>query len=169
MKRALIFLTAPLLLQSLTAQERWVATWAASPQAPRVIPARPPQAAAAPNSAAQPAAPPPPLTAFNNQTVRMIAHVSLGGKRVRVHLSNAHGTAPLEIGSAHVAVRATDSEIMPGSDRKLTFGGRPSFKIPAGATVVSDLVELDVAPLSDLAVSVYVPGETGPATTHALG
>jgi lysophospholipase L1-like esterase len=51
----------------------------------------------------------------------------------------------------------------------LTFGGAPSITIPAGALVVSDPVELDVAELSDLAISIYVPGITGPATWHFQG
>jgi len=58
---------------------------------------------------------------------------------------------------------------VPGTDRALTFGGRPSFVIPAGALVVSDPVELDVAPLSDLAVSLYFPRDTGKPTSHMLG
>jgi len=51
----------------------------------------------------------------------------------------------------------------------LTFGGTPSVTIPPGALVVSDPVELDVADESDLAVSVFVPGNTGPATWHFEG
>jgi lysophospholipase L1-like esterase len=51
----------------------------------------------------------------------------------------------------------------------LTFGGFPSITIPPGALVVSDPVELNVPDLSDLAVSIYVPGNTGPATWHFEG
>src|SRR4051794_13372627 len=51
---------------------------------------------------------------FNNQTVRMIAHTSIGGKRVRVRLSNELGSAPLALGAVHVAVRAAGSSIVPG-------------------------------------------------------
>ena len=46
---------------------------------------------------------------------------------------------------------------MPGSDRTLTFGGKPSIIIPPGASVVSDEVDLEVPPLSDLAISIFVP------------
>jgi hypothetical protein len=36
---------------------------------------------------------------INNQTLRLIAHVSIGGDRVRIKLSNRYGTAPLVIGA----------------------------------------------------------------------
>ncbi len=46
--------------------------------------------------------------------------------------------------------------------------GRP-FSIPPGALVVSDPVDLDVPKLTDLAVSLYLPQDTGPPTVHPLG
>jgi lysophospholipase L1-like esterase len=51
----------------------------------------------------------------------------------------------------------------------LTFGGDPSITIPPGALVVSDPVELEVPDRGDLAVSIFVPENTGPATWHFLG
>jgi lysophospholipase L1-like esterase len=51
----------------------------------------------------------------------------------------------------------------------LTFGGTPSITIPPGALVVSDPIELTVPELSDLAVSIFVSGNTGPATWHFEG
>src|SRR5689334_15893719 len=80
------------------AQDHWVATWAASPQQPRV--------------AAQPAPGAPP-SKFENQTVRMVVHTSIGGHRARVQFSNACGTVPVTIGAAHIALRAKDSAIVP--------------------------------------------------------
>ena len=116
-----------------------------------------------------PPAPPAPLN-FKNQTLREIVHVSLGGDRVRVTLSNAFGTLPLEVGAAHVALRDKDAAIKPGSDRPLTFGGNASTMIAAGAVVVSDPVSLTVPTASDLAVDIYLPGDTAatmsPLTTH---
>jgi lysophospholipase L1-like esterase len=105
---------------------------------------------------------------FNNQTLRQIVHISVGGPRVRVRLST-FGATGLVIGAAHIALRATAASIVPGSDRTLTFGGTPSITIPPGALVVSDPIELTVPELSDLAVSIFVPGNTGPATWHFEG
>src|SRR4051812_41473706 len=151
------------------AQDVWVATWAASPQAPRVVFPRPPQATPpAANQGNQPAPFPAPPS-FNNQTVRMIVRSSLGGRRVRVQLSNAFGTTPLKIGGAHIALRDKLSAIVPASDRPLAFSGKPSFTIPPGADILSDPVELEVPKLSDLAVSVYIPGDVPTPTTHLTG
>jgi lysophospholipase L1-like esterase len=144
------------------AQEHWVATWAASPQQPLQL--RPPQALAGPPAATP--APPPPITSFHNQTVRMIVRASIGGRRVRVQLSNAFGAGPLMVGTAHVALRDKESAIVAGSDRALAFNGKPAVMIPPGAQMVSDPVDLNVPPLGDVAISVYIPGDSGPLTIH---
>jgi lysophospholipase L1-like esterase len=98
-----------------------------------------------------------------------IARTSIGGRRVRVKLANAFNGPRVEIGAAHVALRAKDSAIVPASDRALTFGGAATVKIAPGAVVVSDPVDLAIPPLADVAISLYFPGETGPPTTHARG
>jgi lysophospholipase L1-like esterase len=137
-----------------SAGEKWIPTWVASPQAPRSLgPAR-----AGTFSGA-----------FNNQTARMIVRSSISGHSVRVALSNAYGSTPLAIGAAHVALRAKDSAIVAGSDRPLLFNGKPTCSIPVGAFLLSDPVALEVPKLGDLAISVYVPGDTGVATTHSVG
>ena len=114
--------------------QHWVGTWTAAP---------------APAEGA----------AFSNHTLRMIPRVSLGGSRLRVRFSNAHGARPLAIGAACVGLRRSGPAVVPGSNRRLTFGGDRSATIAAGAFVVSDAVDLDVAPLSDLAVSVHLPDD----------
>ena len=103
---------------------------------------------------------------FENQTIRHILHTSVGGRRVRVRLSNAFGFLPLQVGAASVALRLTNAAISPGTNRRLTFSGQSSIVIPAGAVALSDAVDLDVPGARDLAVSVYLPGETEPATYH---
>jgi len=98
-------------------------------------------------------------------------HVSLGGGRVRVVLSNAFGTAPLPVGAAAVALRQKDSAVTAGSGRPLTFSGSASTTIAAGAVAVSDPVALTVPALADLVVDVFLPADTAsspsPLTTHA--
>ena len=105
---------------------------------------------------------------FADQTLRQIVHTSAGGDRVRVRISNTFGTNPVVIGSAHVALRSSGSGIVAGSDRALTFSGKSSFTIPAGALVLSDPVALEVPALSDLAVSIYLPVTAVADTNHAL-
>jgi lysophospholipase L1-like esterase len=147
-----------------SSNEHWVTTWATAQQlvAPNVQ--RQPQQ----NRRTGPEASNLPAT-FADQTVRMIVRVTLGGKRVRIELSNMVNAQPLEIGAAHVAMHKTSGAIVDGSDRTLTFGGSRSFLIPPGVLAVSDPVDLDVAPLSDLAVSLYMPRDTGPPANHMLG
>ncbi len=142
---------------------------AASPATPPPPAPAPPTAPAAAPTAAPATAPLPPLQTFNNQTVRMILRTSIGGRRARVKLSNAFNGTPVEIGAAHIAIRDKDSGIVAASDRALTFSGRPSIKMTPGMVVVSDPVDLTIAPLTDLAVSLYFPGDTGAPTTHATG
>jgi lysophospholipase L1-like esterase len=97
--------------------------------------------------------------AFTNQTLRMTMRASLGGNEVRVRISNAYGQRPLAIGGAHIALREHGAAIVPGSDRKLSFGGAATATIAAGAVQFSDPVALALPPLADLAVSLYLPGE----------
>lgn len=147
----------------------WVSTWATSPQEPRAF--GPPRAGTARRAPAANARPliGLPIASFHNQTIRMIAHTTIGGQRVRVELSNAFGTKPLDIGAAHIAMRDKDSSIVPASDRQLLFSGQPKFRIPVGAMVVSDPVDLDVPAGSDLAVSIYVPEAAAANTIHSVG
>jgi len=156
--------------QRAAAQDHWVATWAASPQGPRFVFPRaltPAPQPGQPNPPPPPAFPPPPT--INNQTVRMIVHTSIGGRRVRLRLSNAFGTSALQIGAAHIALRDKDSSIVAGSDRPLTFSGKPSIMIPPAADVISDPIGLDVPKLGDLVISVFIPGEATTPTIHLTG
>jgi lysophospholipase L1-like esterase len=123
------------------AQSHWVPTWGTSP-APQLADEAQMRSGG---------------LLFNNQTVREIVHTSIGGNSVRVRLSNAYGKDGVEIGAAHVAVRANDSAVAPGSDRALTFSGRTSITIPANAEVISDPVNLQAPAGSDLTISIFLP------------
>lgn len=106
---------------------------------------------------------------FDNQTVRMFFRVSIGGSTIRLRFYNAFGSQAVTIGAAHVALHARASGIVPGSDRALTFSGKPTATMYAGQMLVSDPVKLKVSPLGELAVSLYFPQETGAPTYHPLG
>ena len=96
---------------------------------------------------------------FNDHTLRMNPRISIGGDTLAVRVSNAYGAGTLTVGAAYVGIRDKGPAIVPGSQRKLTFGGADSASIAAGALLISDSVSLDVEPLSDLAVTLYLPGE----------
>jgi lysophospholipase L1-like esterase len=106
---------------------------------------------------------------FSNQTIRQIARISVGGAQFRVRLSNEFGTQAVQIGAAHIAISSGGAAIKPGTDRVLTFSGSPSFTIPPGAAVLSDPASLPAPGLTSLAVSLYLPQATGPATWHFDG
>jgi lysophospholipase L1-like esterase len=106
---------------------------------------------------------------FSNQTVRQIVRVSVGGDRVRIRLSNEFGTKPVLIGAASIGLAGENSAIASGSPRPLTFGGSRSTVILPGAPALSDPVDLRVAPLSDVAVSLYLPATTDLGTVHQVG
>ncbi|NIZ91968.1 SGNH/GDSL hydrolase family protein [Kineococcus rubinsiae] len=105
-------------------------------------------------------------TGLADQTVRDVVPVSVDGDRVRVRVSNAFGAAPLRVGSASVALSARGAEAVRGTVRPLRFSGSASVLVPAGGEALSDPVDLSVQALQRLAVSVYLPEATGPATQH---
>ncbi len=109
-----------------------------------------------------------PAENWRDASLRQIVHVSLGGNRLRVRLSNAAGTAPLFVEAATLAKAEMPGKpgIVAGTMRPLTFSGRPSVMIPAGAEYYSDPVILQHAAGSDLAVSLYFKGEPHRQTGH---
>lgn len=157
--------------QAANASEHWVSSWATAQLLlpmnlgrPAGAPAAPPPGSAPPPP---PLVPPPPVPeSFADQTIRMVVRTSLGGDRVRIGLSQMLNAEPLEVGAAHLAISKGGSAIEVGSDRTLTFGGRGSVTVSPGALVLSDPVDLAVSPLTDVAVSIYLPKHTGAPTIH---
>jgi lysophospholipase L1-like esterase len=105
-------------------------------------------------------------TGLRNQTVRNIVAVTAGGNYLRVRVSNAFGAQPLQVGAASVGVQQRGASTVAGTLRSLSFSSRRSILIPAGGEALSDPVRLHVKALQRLAVNVYLPGATGPATQH---
>jgi lysophospholipase L1-like esterase len=131
-------------------RSHWVATWGASPA--RQLPDETQMRAA--------------KLEFKNQTLREIVHTSIGSDTVRVRLSNAYGKETVNVGATHIALRAHGPDVVPGSDRTVTFSGRPSVSIPANALVLSDPVKLDIPAAGDVAVSIFIPNAAAGAGIH---
>ncbi|HEX8806964.1 MAG TPA: SGNH/GDSL hydrolase family protein [Candidatus Aquilonibacter sp.] len=108
-----------------------------------------------------------PKATFTDVTLREVIHTSIGGTRVRVRFSNSFGESPLEIERASIAVRSSGAGTS-GVPTALMFQGRRTIVVPPGAQVLSDPLDLRVPARSDLAISIYLPGPTGPPTTHIL-
>ena len=127
----------------------WVGSWATSQQRPE------PQNALAPED-------------MRDATLRQVVHLSVGGSQLRVHLTNAFGTAPLRISAAHIArpVSAASDSIDVATDKALTFSGRAEVTIPAGAEYVSDPVGFSATALSDLTITMHLDEAPAVETGH---
>lgn len=98
--------------------------------------------------------------------MRQVARISLGGPRLRIVLSNAYGGQPVTVGRATVAKPLPEGAIDAGSLQAVTFGGGAQATIAAGASLVSDPVALPLSSLSQVAVSLYLPGATPVQSFH---
>lgn len=110
-----------------------------------------------------------PAANWRDASIRQIVHLSLGGSEVRVRLSNAYGTAPLLVDAASVAraVAPGRAAIDAATLQVLTFDGRSTVTIPAGAEYYSDPVSLDAPAGADLAISLHFTGEPARQTSHS--
>jgi len=106
--------------------------------------------------------------ALTDQSVRNIVHTSVGGKGLRISLSNAFGSVPVTFDSVWVGRAGEGAALVAGSNRRLTFGGSTSVTVPVGAEVLSDALPGEVAAQSTLAVSLHVVGDAGTVTGHKL-
>ncbi len=159
--------------------EKWVCTWATAQQLDqRAFPGSPPAKAPSlrkntPPKSSDDRSNNPIMfyvpSSLEDQTVRMIVHPSIGGRQMRVNLSNALGRSPVQIETVHVAFHEKDGKILPGTDRVVTFNGKPSCVLLPGVLLTSDPVEMVLLPFTDLAISLYFSQETGAPTDHRLG
>ena len=133
----------------LAQHEAWIATWTASPEPTD-------------SDLNQP------VLNLQNQTVRERVRISVGGSQVRIRLSNEYGSSPLHVGPVTVAVPNDVASVKSGSIHAVTFGGRDSITIPAGAPALSDPVALPVAHGAEMSISLYFPKRVTAPTWHAL-
>src|SRR5678809_1439278 len=115
-----------------------------------------------------------PLAPLANSTLRQFVHVSLGGKHLRARFSNAFGTNSVTMNSVHVALAsgrasATDGGINPATDKALNFQGASRVTIPPGEIILSDPVEYDLPPLTNLAVTIFFGDISGSTLTGHPG
>jgi len=120
----------------------WVDTWAAAPDSPG--------------------------PAVRAKTLRQVIRTSIGGKAVRIRLSNLFGSDAVTLGPVEVARHGTGSGVQTGTSQRITFGGRTTVTVAKGADVLSDPLEFPVRALEELAVSLYVP-DAASSTIHSVG
>ena len=117
-------------------QPEWVATWQAAPQLTETR-----------NM--------PPAPGLAGTTLRQRFHLSLGGSRMRIRLSNEFGDGSVEVAAGFLG-RSTGRDGQDGTrGSPVGFAGRPTVVIPAGEFVWSDDIAMTTDDRSDVAVSLY--------------
>jgi lysophospholipase L1-like esterase len=146
--------------------QNWVVAWTGSAQGPYPIgnpSAQPDQRFAFPSAEA----------GARDQTFRLIVRPDIWGPQARFRFTNVFGTRPITLDGAFVGLQLGGPAIVRGTNQAITFAGKDSITIAAGASAWSDAVALpfaaDPAGLAGrkLAVSFHVAGESGPMTWHA--
>src|SRR5690242_12524742 len=99
----------------------------------------------------------------------MVVKPTIGGERVRVRFSNVFGSTALAIGGAHLALTRQGASTVSDTDHALTFGGRTSVNIPPGAPMLSDPVEFKLEVLTEITVSIFLPGKVSASSVHFWG
>ena len=112
---------------------------------------------------------------LDGKSIRQIVHVTIGGKTLRLHLSNEYSKEPVEIKSVFIAdivesedIKVADIgiDIQPKTARYLKFNGKRNLTIAAGETAVSDPVAYDLKPLQRLAITISYGKTPVNATSH---
>lgn len=146
--------------------ENWVVSWTGSVQGPYPVgnpSAQPDQKFAFPNPAA----------GARDQTFRLMVRPDLWSRQARIRLSNAFGTRPVTFDGVYAGLQWASAALVHGSNRPVTFGGKPSITVAPGGSAWSDPVALPFAKQPDdlagrrLAVSFHIAGDSGPMTWHA--
>ena len=107
-----------------------------------------------------------PQTSLSNRSVRQIVHLSLGGDRMRVQLSNEFGSGPVDIKAVYIA-EAGQREAIVGKARYLSFNGKRAVTIQPHETVYSDVLSYALRPLQRLSVTICYGDRTPEhATSH---
>ena len=120
----------------------------------------------------------PPAPGLANNSLREIVQVSIGGKKVRLKLTNEFSTEATEIKAIELSIAKTSgssSEIDEKSTVSLTFEGKPSVTIPAGGHIVSDAVKFPIGNRENVAITIHygsvspsVSGHPGSRTTSYI-
>jgi lysophospholipase L1-like esterase len=127
--------------------ENWVATWQG-----------PPQRVETRNL--------PPAPGLRGTTLRQTVHLTLGGTRFRLRLSNEYSDGPITIQSTRVARSIRRDTVDAHANVSVTFSGSPSITITAGEFAWSDPFTIDAPAFSNLTISTYATTVSDSLTGH---
>lgn len=131
----------------LQAQTKWTATWATAIEAPLAESDMP-------------------KTSMTNSTLRQVIHVSIGGDKLRMQLSNEKSRQPVEIKSVYIADTDGGKAIDQKTAKYLTFNGSRSVTIEPGKALYTDVAQYKLKPLQRLSVTISYGNTPVKATTH---
>ena len=105
------------------------------------------------------------------QTIRDIISPRRTGNTVRLHLTNRQGTLPVTFSQVWIGTQQSGAQLVSGSNRPLTFGGKSAVTIAPGQDVTSDPLPYPVVSFSKLAISMQNGGLLGipvASSTHSV-
>ncbi len=132
--------------------EKWIGTWGCAPYA------------AANNT--------PPSPFLENNSLRQIVRVSIGGDTLRIRFSNITSSSPVSLNAVTLAVLAEigGSAIDASTLKPVTFNGNASYTMEAYSDVVSDPLAFPLSPGAHLAITIhYGACRTAADMTHHYG
>lgn len=147
MYKGLFVLMLLMISDAVHSQTKWTGTWATAVESPLSVSDMP-------------------ETSLSGNSLRQVIHVSIGGKKLRLQLSNEMSTQPLEIKSAYIADAGDGADIDAETAAYLTFGGKRSVTLERGKAVYTDPVDYDLKPLQLLSVTINYGNTPEKATTH---
>lgn len=145
-KSAFILLCA--FIMSLSSRADWTGTWATAPEFTSEGDM-------------------PQTETLAGNSLRQTIHVSVGGEKLRLKLSNEFSAEPVEISSLYVANPTSGHDIDKKSAVYVKFNGKNGVTVPPGGTVYSDPFNFTLAPLQLLSITTNY-GKATPvnATSH---
>lgn len=108
-----------------------------------------------------------PASSLSNRAIRQIIHVSKGGEKLQLKLSNVHSKEPVDIKSVFIADAKEGSDIDAKTAKYVTFNGKRNTTIEPGKDLTSDVIAYNLKPLQLLAITINY-GESTPvnASSH---
>ena len=127
--------------------ENWVGTWATA------------QMLVEPNNM-------PPAPGLSDNTLRQIIRVSIGGKNLRLRLSNIFSDQPTVLKSVSVANVVTAPGIDAATQKTVSFNGNPGVIMNPEQEVFSDAFDFDLQPGQLLAITIHYGATSQKTSGH---
>ena len=80
----------------------------------------------------------------SNGTLRMVVRPSISGTAVRVRIENTQAQTAVTFSGAFVGTLGSGAALVPGTNRRLTFGGSPGLTLAAGESAWSRIARTSV-------------------------